>query len=391
MYEQVEKSKENKSTAVANSVSQKQSNSKQGTGFLDNRPIPNEQRKLKAISPMQQSSTKQCKLNFDDKTTYLDSQKNAIPYSSYNRVQEKARYLYKAGNDLDFKEGDTGPAAAKFTPSESPIYSGIITVKPLTYEQIENKSYDYNDRIVEVSHETHHAIDHATDLFLKGVSYTAKVISEFRTFAVQSAVTSNIAERGKSVSTKYKTFQKSFDKETKDTLLESSNNGFAKGNIMFNTIKFYLEKYSNEKFDDDRTELFINEHKSDLERAYSIYESLKNDTAGEHDRVTEFIDEEVETEKIETDNKVTITTFETKRTPVEKPLNVAWRDWVKLLVNGVDKLSDNQILVLGDILSNSTLQENIKLPPETFTAGENPELSYDMSEHKYNLFYDAKD
>lgn len=38
MYEQVEKPKENKSRAVANSVAQKKSDGKQGSGFVDNRP-----------------------------------------------------------------------------------------------------------------------------------------------------------------------------------------------------------------------------------------------------------------------------------------------------------------------------------------------------------------
>lgn len=38
MYAQVDKSKENKSRAVANSITQKKSNGKQGFGFVDNRP-----------------------------------------------------------------------------------------------------------------------------------------------------------------------------------------------------------------------------------------------------------------------------------------------------------------------------------------------------------------
>ena len=37
MYAHVEKAKENKSRAVANSVGQKKSNIKQGAGFVDNR------------------------------------------------------------------------------------------------------------------------------------------------------------------------------------------------------------------------------------------------------------------------------------------------------------------------------------------------------------------
>lgn len=49
MYAQVEKSKENKSRAVANSVAQKKSNLKQSFGFVDNRPETSLQRKNRTI------------------------------------------------------------------------------------------------------------------------------------------------------------------------------------------------------------------------------------------------------------------------------------------------------------------------------------------------------
>ena len=50
MYEQVEKPKENKSRAVANFVTQKKSDVKQGFGFVDNRPEAIIQRKLQVIA-----------------------------------------------------------------------------------------------------------------------------------------------------------------------------------------------------------------------------------------------------------------------------------------------------------------------------------------------------
>lgn len=46
MYEQIEKPKENKSSAVANNVGQKKNNAKQGFGLVDNRPEAVAQRKL---------------------------------------------------------------------------------------------------------------------------------------------------------------------------------------------------------------------------------------------------------------------------------------------------------------------------------------------------------
>jgi hypothetical protein len=50
MYEQTVKPKENKSRAVANSVTQKKSNRKQGFGVVDNRPEVVAQRKLVNIN-----------------------------------------------------------------------------------------------------------------------------------------------------------------------------------------------------------------------------------------------------------------------------------------------------------------------------------------------------
>jgi len=50
MYAQVEKSKESKSQSVANSVTQKKSNVKQGLGFVDNRPEAVAQRKLQEMA-----------------------------------------------------------------------------------------------------------------------------------------------------------------------------------------------------------------------------------------------------------------------------------------------------------------------------------------------------
>ena len=46
MYSQVDRPKENKSRAVANSVAQKKRDSTQGLGFVDNRPTSVAQRKI---------------------------------------------------------------------------------------------------------------------------------------------------------------------------------------------------------------------------------------------------------------------------------------------------------------------------------------------------------
>ena len=55
MYAQVEKTKENKSSAVANSVCQRKNNMTQGFGFVDNRPEAVTQRKLQEMASSPQA------------------------------------------------------------------------------------------------------------------------------------------------------------------------------------------------------------------------------------------------------------------------------------------------------------------------------------------------
>jgi hypothetical protein len=57
MFAQIEKSKENKSRAVANSVVQKRSDGKQGSSFVDNRAEALVQRKLKKMTNNNHKST----------------------------------------------------------------------------------------------------------------------------------------------------------------------------------------------------------------------------------------------------------------------------------------------------------------------------------------------
>jgi len=73
MYAQVEKPKENKSRAVANSIAQKKNNGKQGFGFVDNRHIRNE------VSQAKSEKVIQC-------ISIEDSVKNVAAYSpqTYN-------------------------------------------------------------------------------------------------------------------------------------------------------------------------------------------------------------------------------------------------------------------------------------------------------------------
>ncbi|MCD1260783.1 hypothetical protein B5M42_018440 [Paenibacillus athensensis] len=276
-----------------------------------------------AGSPAPGPATLQRKMIFESGTEYLDATKNTIPSSAYNRVQEKAAFYYnKDATDLTFKQGATGGAAAFFTPTSDFAVDGTITVKPLTEHEISNQTTDYHNRLIEVAHETHHAIDHCEDLNLKHGSFRDKVISEFRTFAVQSAVAAQINQGGRRSSDKYEGWQQSLDPDLKKPG-DSSKNGFAPGNYMFETLKSYLNIYDTKKakdYDDTSTAKFIADNQGELDRALEIYKSLKNNTAGEHD---EYLDTETYEELESTQDLgggVTLERFNEQTRQVRKPI-----------------------------------------------------------------------
>lgn len=241
----------------------------------------------------------QRKLNFQSGAEYLDNSQNTIDNVPFNRVQNKAKALYDVA-ELNFKNEKPKVGAAAFSPDSPFIMGGDVKIEPLSSEQLENKSYDYNDRLVEVTHETHHAIDHIEGLDISSeADYENKVISEFRTFAVQSAVSHKLEKGGKNVSMKYKEMQKSYDPDIVFAS-DSSSDGFAKGNFMFILIRFYIKIYTKaDQESDQATSKFIEEYKGELERAIDMYKSLKNDNEGEHDYITSTEEYEEEGETID--------------------------------------------------------------------------------------------
>jgi hypothetical protein len=203
MNTHADKTQENKIQSVANTVAQKQSGGESTFQFVDNRPEAVAQRKLqemannnpramqlKAFQDManafgSKQQPIQRKLNFQSGAEYLDNSQNTIDNVPFNRVQNKAKALYDVA-ELNFKNEKPKVGAAAFSPDSPFIMGGDVKIEPLSSEQLENKSYDYNDRLVEVTHETHHAIDHIEGLDISSeADYENKVISEFRTFAVQ--------------------------------------------------------------------------------------------------------------------------------------------------------------------------------------------------------------
>lgn len=91
MYKQIEKSKENKSRTVANSVTQKKSDVKQGLGFVDNRPEGVAQRKLQE---MMNDSTEENK--------YISNVEHTHPLSNANETVQRVLII----ENTAYNEGD---------------------------------------------------------------------------------------------------------------------------------------------------------------------------------------------------------------------------------------------------------------------------------------------
>ena len=112
MYEQVEKPKENKSRAIANTVTQKKSYAKQGIGFVNNRPEAVAQRKIQSdemgARGLQQS----------DKRIWVDKANERFPGSGIENlthpIQQKQYYneivQLMQTDPFDLEAGQSEPA-----------------------------------------------------------------------------------------------------------------------------------------------------------------------------------------------------------------------------------------------------------------------------------------
>ncbi|CAH9053881.1 hypothetical protein PSECIP111951_00913 [Pseudoalteromonas holothuriae] len=122
MYAQVEKSKENKSRVVANSVAQKKSDEKQGFGFVDNRPEAVAQRTLQKMTNGYQLVKQATQLKYIDNNY---TSKKQDPIQRAEKVKDNPIQLrIREGGELY----DTGVNPQKkwgFTPREVSTYNVI--------------------------------------------------------------------------------------------------------------------------------------------------------------------------------------------------------------------------------------------------------------------------
>ncbi|MEM5548761.1 hypothetical protein [Pseudoalteromonas fuliginea] len=119
MYAQVEKTKENKSRAVANSVGQKKSNTKQGFGFVDNRPEAVVKRSLQSIQKKD--------LKAIQRATIIKHHSKELDYENHNKVQDKQEVGVKMEAVLDAADPAQGTATT-MTPDD--LYQSLRTYWP---------------------------------------------------------------------------------------------------------------------------------------------------------------------------------------------------------------------------------------------------------------------
>jgi hypothetical protein len=123
---QVEKPKENKGRAVANSVPQKKSNGKQGFGFVDNRPAAVAQRKLQAMADNYTSQQLQPIQKKENNTGLPDNLKAGMEnlsgislddvkvHRNSDKPAQLQAYAYVQGTDIHL-----GPGQEKHLPHEA--------------------------------------------------------------------------------------------------------------------------------------------------------------------------------------------------------------------------------------------------------------------------------
>jgi hypothetical protein len=254
MNTHADKTQENKSQAVANSLPKQQSNGEPAFHFVDNRPEAIAQKKLQemannspqvkqltAIREMfDKNSTQQPvqrRMTFGYGTEDLDAAKerNGITNTSYIKVQNKAKGIEQ---DIILALGAQSTSEqAKFHPYGK---GGLINVKPLPDESDRDYQYARSGRLIATIHETQHALDHLhPDSPLLGelgqLTGEKGVRTELNAFAAQAAQTEQLLKEKKPVEQKHLDMAKAFIESTPEAPTE----------FLVSLMKYYSWFYSN--------------------------------------------------------------------------------------------------------------------------------------------------
>ncbi len=229
---------------------------------------------------------------FEDETRYLDAEFYNHKLQNYDEVQNKARDL---SGPIIVKEGEPKAGAAQFTPKDPMEFTepltprgereakmwlgfnwGEIVMQPLATEKIAQEDREYYARLVHFTHETQHAIDYISEdetrIDVAPVRVAERIHSEFRAFALQTALTQEIIERAngnkKVVS----------DRELLD--LQGFNEaGFKNGGRMFATTQSYMTLYGRKEMNDSNysasekdVEDFMTKHQDWVKEALDLHQ-----------------------------------------------------------------------------------------------------------------------
>jgi hypothetical protein len=298
MNTHADKTQENKSQAVANSLPKQQSNGEPAFHFVNNRPEAIAQKKLQEIannSPQVKQLTAlremfdknsiqqrpvQRKMIFGYGTEDLDAAKerNAITNTSYIKVQNKAKGIEQ---DIILALGAQSTSEqAKFHPYGK---GGLINVKPLPDESDRDYHYARSGRLIAIIHETQHALDHLhPDSPLLGefgqLTGEKGVRTELNAFAAQAAETEQLLKEKKPVEQKHVDMARAFSESTPEAPTE----------LLLSLMKYYAWLYSNKYKESNpdfekvsNTETLINTTKryiaKYLSESKAIYKALMTD------------------------------------------------------------------------------------------------------------------
>lgn len=116
MYVQVEKPKENKSRAIANSVAQKKSSEKQGFGFVDNRPETVAQKKLQQVVSNRRQAKHTPQLQAMESNHYAQQQQVFQKKENTDASEVVQRVVYNSLADV--KNNKFLPTSGQYTDNQ---------------------------------------------------------------------------------------------------------------------------------------------------------------------------------------------------------------------------------------------------------------------------------
>ena len=206
----------------------------------------------------------QRKLNFRKGTEFLDPQQNdKITSGSYLATINEAQSMKP---EIDVLAEKPGRGTASYTPIPSEP-AGEIRVSPLEKEA-SPESPEYNDRLIEMAHETRHGIDDLAKKVKYRSSDVERIHTEWRAFATQAATTLDIMEKG----------DKTSDRYPPDIAAFASVEAFmAPKSKMVETTASYMAIYKLIETPDEKSAiLFMEEHKDWVIEAVELFATLRS-------------------------------------------------------------------------------------------------------------------